>query len=824
MKETILNRNWTLINTEKQISIPIRIPGDNITALYEAEIIPDPYYGKNEMDLQWIGRSDWSFENRFTIDKTDLTSKNTWVHFDSIDTLAEVYLNGTLLGRTENMFRAYRFSIKDILLEGENTLEVRVASPEEGAKRLAKVQPYPVPYGEFPVQSPNRNLVRKTACHAGWDWGPCLMISGLYGKIALISSDLEIIEAVHTNLIQNGDDWTIEVSLDLFSGLPGETEIEAECSGAKISETVNLTTGSQTKKLKLEVNNPDLWWPAGYGEQPLYELKISSGENRTSRMIGFRTVDILTEEDDKGTGMVFQVNGREIFCKGANWIPMDALPARESEKRYEELLTAAVNANMNMIRVWGGGKYEEDDFYDTCDRLGLLIWHDFMFACSLYPADKEFLDNVKKEVSYQIKRLKSHPSIALWCGNNENVGALTWFEESKANRDRYLIDYYKLNEAVVGETVKELDPSRKWWSSSPSAGEGDFSDCWHNDTRGDMHYWSVWHEGKPFEAYYEVTPRFCSEFGFQSFSSLETVKTFADEEQMNITSPVMEHHQRNDRGNTIIATTLSRYYRFPQSFEEMLYLSQVQQAFAITTAVEYWRSRRPTCMGTLIWQLNDNWPVASWSSLEYNGKWKPLHYAAKRFFAPLHLVILKKEDKISIHGCSDIQESRQGTLRLDIIDFDGKVKKSFSSSCSIHGDSSALLFEETVDKRDFPEAEHFCRAVFTPAHIKNQGSGSGSGSEKLENTILLAPPKACAIRKTKINARLEKSEGGQEIILTSEKPAFNVCLELPGYKAEFSDNCFSLIPGEERRIEIYGDSLAKLDPLIIHSLRNFGRN
>ncbi len=324
---------------------------------------------------------------------------------------------------------------------------------------------------------------------------------------------------------------------------------------------------------------------------------------------------------------------------------------------------------MNMVRVWGGGHYENDIFYDLCDQLGILVWQDCMFSCSLYPATSWFLKSVKDEITYQVKRLKDHPSLALWCGNNEDVGALTWFESSRRERDKYLIDYDRLNEGIIGKTIKELDPLRKWWSSSPSAGESDYSDCWHDDSKGDMHYWSVWHEGKPFEAYKEIIPRFCSEFGFQSFPSLPLLTKVithdgtknVDSGEFNLSSSVMEHHQRNDRGNTIILSTMLRYFHLPSSFAHQIYISQIQQSFAMQTAIEYWRSNRPRCMGTLFWQLQDNWPVASWSSIEYGGKWKALQYEAKRFYNPLLLTFQKQDEEIALIGVNDNTKLSKGS-------------------------------------------------------------------------------------------------------------------------------------------------------------------
>ena len=351
--------------------------------------------------------------------------------------------------------------------------------------------------------------------------------------------------------------------------------------------------------------------------------------------IGLRQVELVTNADETGNRFAFRVNGREIFMRGANWIPADALPARATPEAVRDLLTSAVEANMNMIRVWGGGQYEPDWFYEICSELGLMVWQDFMFACNLYPAhDHDWLNSVRLEASQQIRRLSSQPCMALWCGDNEVIGALSWFEESKANRDHYVAVYARLN-AALEDAIAAAQPDVAFWPSSPSVGRLNFGDGWHNDSSGDMHFWDVWHSSKDFEHYRSVQPRFCSEFGFQSFPSNRLIESFTGEDDRNVSSQVMDVHQRNPGGNSRIVETLARYFRFPEKFEDMTWLSQVSQALAMKTAIEFWRSSKPRCMGTLYWQLNDTWPVASWASLEYGGGWKLTHYLARKFNAPV---------------------------------------------------------------------------------------------------------------------------------------------------------------------------------------------
>lgn len=810
---------WTLKQIKTGESIPCPIPGDNISALLAAEKIKDPYYADNELELQWIGREDWSFSTSFDADEDLANCPGTVLELPSVDTVFELRLNGELIGNGNNAFTKHKFNLTGLLKTGTNEIEIIIRSPENAAMELKKSLSYPISHMSYPVQSEGRNLIRKTQCHSGWDWGPCLMVSGMYEAPVIKASPLERIESLRCDLkpADNGlKRWEANISLELFSAIAGETTVNAECATVRLSRTYRLESGLQTVNLQLIIDNPDLWWPAGFGEQPLYCLNITTGNDSIEKLIGFRTAEVITDSDKHGIGMVVRINCKDIFCKGANWIPADALPSRHTKKRYEDLIKSAADANMNMLRVWGGGKYESDYFYELCDRLGIMVWQDFMFACSIYPADDDFLNNVKNEVEYQVKRLQHHPSLVLWCGNNENVGTLNWFPETRENRDRYIIDYDRLNEGVVGKAVKTLDPGRKWWSSSPSAGEGDYSDCWHDDSKGDMHYWSVWHEGKPFKSYYEVTPRFCSEFGFQSFSSMETIKTFADEDQFNITSPVMEHHQRNDRGNSIIISTISRYFRFPQSFEETIYLSRIQQAMAIKTAVEYWRTKRPVCMGSLYWQLNDTWPVASWSSLDYNGSWKPLHYSAKRFYAPHLLTIHKTQDsRIEVKLCNDSFEPISGELTVEEWGYNGSRREVLSKKITAAAEAVSLLESFPVPAEKSFTNSRFYHTAFTP---------DNNGLQILENSLMLESPKRCRIKKTNIDIDIKQKDSETILTLTADIPAFNTVLELPGWKGRFSENNFTILPNYPKEILLSGEDIDKNDlkkQLEVHSLRNF---
>jgi beta-mannosidase len=518
---------------------------------------------------------------------------------------------------------------------------------------------------------------------------------------------------------------------------------------------------------------------------------VKAGSHEVKKRIGLRTVELVNRRDKAGLSMTFRVNGVDVFAKGANWIPFDALPQRQGVPRLEHLLTSAARAGMNMLRIWGGGQYESDAFYDLCDAKGLLLWHDMMFSCALYPASPDFLSSVEREIRHQVKRLRDHPSIALWCGNNEDVGALTWFPESRANRDRYLVDYDRLNEGVIGRVVDECDPQRTFWPSSPSAGRGDYSDNWHADGRGDMHYWSVWHEGKPFSAYYDVSPRFCSEFGYQSFPSMATIRSYAAKEDWNVTSPVMEHHQRNQRGNSIIVEMFTRYFRMPDGFENFVYLSQVQQALAIATAVEYWRRLRPLCMGALYWQLNDTWPVCSWSSIEYDGTWKLLHYAARRFFAPVLLAAQAVKGALEVWLTNDLTSEARCRVVVRLVDFGGKVVRKEELTARIPGGSSRLV--KTFALSDIaPKPED----LFVSLLLERDG-------EVTHNETFLTEPKRCSLADARVTFDAEDSrgaEGGFTVRLSSDAPAFYTALAAEGVPGEFSDNCFAVLPDQPRTV------------------------
>ncbi len=825
-----LNGTWKLSSLDgKYSNIPFEMPGDIHSALIKAKIIDDPYFDTNEMNQLWVGKSDWCAVSTFCV-KQNFLKHSQFITLQSADTFVRVFINGSEIGFCDNYFRKWRFDISKNLKQGENTIKLVFESAEKHAIAAAAAHPYPVPDQPAPVYSPHRNFVRKTQCHGGWDWGPCIMAVGVYQPVLIEQTSWGFLDYAEFNAQPKiadtfSGEWTGEIAItatalqkctktftieitedqwNLFEKVP-KTYAGAGSAQPVFAETftVQLQKGENRILHPFCVTGVKPWFVAGTFPQiqqeeassknqlpqnSLYNLKVECGSQKICKKVAFRQLKAVAKEDKWGKSLYFENDGRAIFAKGSNWIPCDALPGRQTFSKYLRLLGDLVMANQNCIRVWGGGQYESEDFYAICDKLGIMVWQDCMFSCSLYPATPAFLASVKAEIEHQVRRLQSHPCIAIWCGNNELVGAFNWYEPSRNNRDRYLVDYDRLNEGVLAASIAKYDPNRTWWPSSPSAGPGDFADNWHQDSRGDMHYWSVWHEGKPFEAYYEITPRFVSEFGYQSFPSLESVKTYASPDQYNLTSPVMEFHQKNKRGNSIIIENFTRYFRLPEGFENMLYLSQVQQAMAIKTAVEYWRTLRPRCMGSIIWQLNDVWPVASWSSIEYNGNWKVLHYAAKDFFAPVSVILFKKDEKIWVFCVNDSENVVEETLTLQSIDFDGNVIKTIEQKVLIEKDSARQIF--CFDLTDFEYSS------FLYARLGNMA----------ENTLFVCQPKEAALSKCKVETTVKElaatANGAQqfEITIKSSKPAFFANLYAPGICGLFSKNNLTLLPGAEKKV------------------------
>jgi beta-mannosidase len=630
--------------TEDGEWLAAQVPGSVHTDLMALGRIPDPFVGDNELDVQWVAERDWEYRLTFRPSPDLLAEEHVALVCDGLDTLADVTLNGRLLGQAQNMFRRYQWDVTGVLSTGENELRVRFSSP------VNYVRPR---QAEQPLKSPSQAIaggsyLRKAPCQFGWDWGPQLPPSGIWKDIHLAGYSVARLDDVHLRQ-RHADDGTVtvraEVAVERWQADDLKVVLGVTAPGGQTwEETRFLCKQSASPSifediLEIQISNPQLWWPNGLGTQPLYDVAVAlyQGDtlhDRRSFQLGLRTLELRQEPDAFGTSFTFVVNGVPIFAKGANWIPADSFPARISDGYLEHLIRSTAQANMNMLRVWGGGFYEEERFYDLCDRHGILVWQDFIFACSIYPDDDAFVENVRAEAVDNVRRLRHRASLALWCGNNEMEWGWDQWGWDNLEHKRFKEAYDRMFHELLPEICAVEDPDRPYWPSSPSSNTPFVSP---NGVRaGDTHNWEVWHGNRPFEAYREHHSRFVSEFGFQSLPSLETVRTYADEADWNMTSYIMEHHQRNAAGNSKIINYMTDHFRLPKDFESLIYLTQLLQAEAVRIGVEYWR-RSPCTSGALYWQLNDCWPVASWASLDYFGRWKALHYAARRFYAPVLL-------------------------------------------------------------------------------------------------------------------------------------------------------------------------------------------
>ncbi len=755
--------SWALQDHGGDHACAMAVPGDAISALVTAGLAPEPYFADNEYDLRWIAERDWVMSRNVTLTDTDVE-----LVISGLDCVAEVHWNGQQVLSAANAFRHYRVNLRELAKIGENTVQIYLRSPVARAAEAQARQPFFVPYAAQNCPIPHGNMLRKPACDYGWDWNIALAPIGLYGDIRLEPASRP--RVADLRIAQRHDQGQVTLTVSgRVAHARGDHVVVAVC-GQEVKG--QIADGSFTATIEIE--NPVLWWPAGQGPQALHDLTITAGGATTTRRIGLRHVELDTSTDAAGSRFAFRINGREVFAKGANWIPADALAGRISRDGVRDLLQSAVDAHMNMIRVWGGGRYEPDWFYDFCDEMGLMVWQDFMFACNLYPSTPEFLAEVEAEVAENVARLAHHPSITLWCGDNELVGALTWFPESRENRDRYLVSYDRLNRCIE-TALKRVEPDALWWPSSPCPGPLDFGDSWHSDGSGDMHFWSVWHEGRDFDHYRDVSPRFCSEFGFQSYPSMDVIRGFADEKDWNIASPVFESHQKNKGGNARIAETMFRYFRWPERFEDFVWLSQIQQALAIKTAVTHWRSLKPHCMGTLYWQLNDTWPVCSWSSLDHGGGWKMLHYQAQRFFAPLTVVAVPEAESYRLVGVNDGAEPVHLTVTARAVNMANQIRDLGKGTALVGGASETLL---TIDRSAVRPDELLTFIWETP---EGQRGGDHFAPRPYKAYDLPAP-------------NLQTEVNGNAITLSAENLALFVSLEAdqPG---RFSTNAFTVFPG-----------------------------
>lgn len=760
------------------------VPGSVHTNLMALGRIPDPFRGDNERRVQWVAEADWEYSYEFTVSTDLLDRKYVRLICDGLDTIATVKLNGLRLGHTENMFRQYQWNIKSFLRIDKNELKISFESPVKHAARKQAIRPL----SGVSAAIPGGPHIRKAPCHFGWDWGPQLPSIGIWKDIRLEAFDSARFSDVHLRQFHSNGKVKLKANLAVENWIPGlSTILKATAPDGKEQEVSSSLLSPDNNFLELEIENPHLWWPNGWGEQPLYNLRIQLHEDNTvldekKYQLGLRTIELLRQPDEWGNSFTFSVNGRPLFAKGSNWIPADSFPARLTEATLENLIRSAAETHQNMLRVWGGGFYEDESFYDLCDRYGILVWQDFIFACSVYPLNEpDFIENVRVEVIENIRRLRHRASLALWCGNNEmEWGWVDWGWDNSEQQDLKEA-YDSFFHHMLPELCAVEDPDRAYWPSSPSS-DIPFNDP-NSQQQGDAHYWDVWHKREPFTAYRNQYPRFMSEFGFQALPPVETIRTYAEEQDWNMTSYIMEQHQKHDSGNALIVSQMLETFRLPKDFESLVYLSMVLQAEGIRYGVEHWRRHTGRVSGTLYWQLNDCWPVASWSSLDYFGRWKALHYTARRFFAPLLLSIEDSPPRQSIFLSSDLLEEWHGSVHWRLTTLDGKILESDDINARVESLSVAnienLDFSRHMDddtRRDLVFVAEFWQG--------NQCLGV--------QTAFFVPTKHLRLKDPEIKARVRSEEKQLTIELSACSFARLIECSLDGADVIFSDNYFDL--------------------------------
>lgn len=789
---------------------PTQVPGVIQTDLLRNKLIPEPFYQDNEMRLQWIGRLDWEYRTTFDVDAATLARKHVDLVFEGLDTFAEVYLNDGLILKADNMFRHWRVPAKASLKPGPNSLRIVFRSAVESMLPYVESLPYILPAistvnGGNERDVPTAPYTRKAPYQYGWDWGPRFVTEGIWQPIRLESWDALRIENFH--ICQNKitpETASLSAEIEVESDGPASVTIaytHDDLSSAPVkdgSQTVQLDAGVNQISFPIHISSPKLWYPLGYGAQNRYHFAASIKQHKETDAqadvkTGLRSVELRREPDYWGKSFEFVINGIPVFAKGADVIPFDSFPPRVTPERHREILEAARDAHMNMLREWGGGYYESNDFYDICDELGILVWQEFMFGGDMVPGDLPFQENVREEAIQQIKRLRDHPSIVIWCGNNEiETGWYHWGERhafkesiSPADRERVWQDYMIMFVDILKSAVHQYSAPIPYWPSSPSANFEELPDNFHN---GDMHYWGVWHAQAPVQDYLQQLPRFMTEFGFQSFPEMRTIRSFAQPEDLDIRSEVMRSHQKNKGGNERILTYMLREYSEPKDFPSFVYLSQVQQAEIIKVGAEHLRRLRPRNMGSLYWQLNDCWPVASWASIDYYGRWKALQYYARRFYDDVLISPYIHDNKVDVFVVSDKLQPLSGAIHYRMLDFTGHILLEETHEIQIPPQSSAsylMLDQSDLLKKGDP------RQTLLVFDLELGGQRVSRNLIFQDATHALKLPVA-----PKIETTISGSGQSYQVTLRSSALARNVYISLGDLDVRFSDNYFDLLPGE----------------------------
>lgn len=772
--KTSLNGQWQLYIPHLDQTIIGVVPGSVFYDLLQAKLIPDPFYRTNEYDVREWMRHDYQYIKEFDY---HMDHKHVDLICEGIDTLSNIYINDTLLAKTNNMHVSYRFSLDDFLVEGRNTIRVELKS----SIMYIEAKENACPYRFYQQGDAMKGFIhlRKAHSHFGWDWGPQLPDAGIWRDISLHTYQDSYIEHVWIDQIHEQN----QVSLSYRVDLSAQSEVEVTLIDPSSKP---LFLGYDHEGF-VSIQNPELWWPIGYGEQPLYQLIIKTKDDQKILKIGLKQSTIKRDPDIYGESFTYVHNGIEIFLRGANYIIEDNVVGRANINTSRKLLNDAILANHNTVRIWGGGIYPSNDFYEFCDEKGLIVWQDFMFACAFYNLeDNELLQAIELEIRDNAKRLYHHPSLMMFCGNNENeTAAVHWFIPSlEVSKKMYL----QLFEQLIPTWLEELKLNVFYWPSSPSSG-GNFKDP-NSDNYGDMHYWGVWHLNEPIEHYRRHFPRFMSEFGIQSFPAIETVKTFAEDSDLHIYSKVMKSHQKNKTANSKIVHYMRHMFHYPKVFEHILYVSQLIQAEGVRYGVEHFRRHYGRTMGSIYWQLNDCWPVASWSSIDYEGRWKALHYHSKKFYAPMLLSIEENKRKMTadIHLTNETLEDIQGELKYQLMTLEGLIFDEHVLNINSNHLSSTLL--ASINYSMYKKMKH---DLILYATFRNQ-----KGVVLAENTATFVQDKDLNLKNAEVKVAYTSHDGLVTMLL--ESPLVLRFVEVKYKDAVLSDNYFHLLPNEAKII------------------------
>jgi beta-mannosidase len=795
--------------------LPASVPGDVHLDLLANKKISDPFFRDNEAKLQWIEKESWEYRLKFDVPPALLARSNVNLVFDGLDAASTVYVNGDQVLAADNMFRIWRVPVKGHLHVGSNLLRVVFPSPIAAAQKVAAGDPW-----QAKTDTAAKTYVRKAAYEYGWDWGPRFVTSGIWRPVRLEAwdkvriADFAIRQRDVSREVAHVD---AEVEVEAATAGPARITVNYHQAGVPatgmpvfVTAAANLHVGCNVIDLPIEIRNPKLWYPAGYGDQPLYEFTAQVGiagqwaELRTAKA-GLRSVVLDRHPDQWGRSFQLVVNGIPVFAKGADVIPFDSFPNRVTTADYRRILESARDANMNMIRHWGGGYYETDEFYQICDELGIMVWQDFQFGNDWQPGTYAFKLNIESEADDQVRRLRNHPSIVVWCGNNETEEALDWGDKAKlpANvKFQMWQDYLTEFSGILTRVVARLDAETPYWPSSPSADYEAVSATYHT---GDDHIWDVWHGRVPFSTYETHHSRFVTEYGFQSFPEMKTIEAFTQpEDRTGIFTSVMLAHQKNNEGNSIIHDYLLKDYPEPKDFSSFLYVSQVLQAEGIKIGAEHFRRSRPETMGSIFWQLNDCWPVASWSSIDYYGRWKALQYYARRFYAPILVSPHVENGSLKVYVVSDETKARAATLRVRLMNFDGKVLIEDTRTVEVAQLVSKVYLDWPLKKLSDAGAANTSQ-VFVVADV------AAGGTQLSRNLAYLAPVKEVHLKDAALKVETTGANGNYKISVSSSVLARDVYISFGQLDVKLSDNYFDLLPGETAVIT--ANSAASLDAL-----------